>query len=131
MKQVMNYHKDNGLLNMIRRTDPMIPRRCSTRCAPSATSATAARMPLTSGCARPTACRPGSSSKLCSTVPMSSAPPVSALVPLARATSASPPSAVTRRQKKLYNVSRLGASNSRPSLLLYREHSSKIECSFF
>ena len=24
MKQVMNYHKDNGLLNMIRRTDPMI-----------------------------------------------------------------------------------------------------------
>ena len=22
MKQVMNYHKDNGLLNMIRRTDP-------------------------------------------------------------------------------------------------------------
>ena len=30
MKQVMNYHKDNGLLNMIRRTDPMIvkPSRC-------------------------------------------------------------------------------------------------------
>ena len=26
MKQVMNYHKDNGLLNMIRRTDPMINR---------------------------------------------------------------------------------------------------------
>jgi hypothetical protein len=26
MKQVMNYHKDNGLLNMIRRTDPMIKR---------------------------------------------------------------------------------------------------------
>jgi hypothetical protein len=26
MKQVMNYHKDNGLLNMIRRTDPMITR---------------------------------------------------------------------------------------------------------
>ena len=26
MKQVMNYHKDNGLLNMIRRTDPMIMR---------------------------------------------------------------------------------------------------------
>ncbi len=25
MKQVMNYHKDNGLLNMIRRPDP-----CST-----------------------------------------------------------------------------------------------------
>ena len=24
MKQVMNYNKDNGLLNMIRRTDPMI-----------------------------------------------------------------------------------------------------------
>ena len=24
MKQVMNCHKDNGLLNMIRRTDPMI-----------------------------------------------------------------------------------------------------------
>ena len=24
MKQVMNYHKDNGLLNMIRRTDSMI-----------------------------------------------------------------------------------------------------------
>ena len=24
MKQVMNYHKDNGLLNMIRRTDPMM-----------------------------------------------------------------------------------------------------------
>ena len=24
MKQVMNYHKDNGLLNMIRRTAPMI-----------------------------------------------------------------------------------------------------------
>ena len=24
MEQVMNYHKDNGLLNMIRRTDPMI-----------------------------------------------------------------------------------------------------------
>ena len=24
MKQVMNYHKDNGLLNMISRTDPMI-----------------------------------------------------------------------------------------------------------
>jgi hypothetical protein len=24
MKQVMNYHKDNGLLNMIRRADPMI-----------------------------------------------------------------------------------------------------------
>ena len=24
MKQVMNYHKDNRLLNMIRRTDPMI-----------------------------------------------------------------------------------------------------------
>ena len=23
MKQVMNYHKDNGLLNMIRRTDPI------------------------------------------------------------------------------------------------------------
>ena len=22
MKQVMNYHKDNGLLNIIRRTDP-------------------------------------------------------------------------------------------------------------
>ena len=22
MKQVMNYHKDNGLLNMIRRTNP-------------------------------------------------------------------------------------------------------------
>ena len=27
MKQVMNYHKDNGLLNMIRRTDPMIDRK--------------------------------------------------------------------------------------------------------
>ena len=27
MKQVMNYHKDNGLLNMIRRTDPMIVER--------------------------------------------------------------------------------------------------------
>ena len=26
MKQVMNYNKDNGLLNMIRRTDPMIIR---------------------------------------------------------------------------------------------------------
>jgi hypothetical protein len=26
MKQVMNYNKDNGLLNMIRRTDPMIKR---------------------------------------------------------------------------------------------------------
>ena len=24
MKQVMNYNKDNGLLNMIRRIDPMI-----------------------------------------------------------------------------------------------------------
>ena len=24
MKQVMNYNKDNGLLNMTRRTDPMI-----------------------------------------------------------------------------------------------------------
>ena len=24
MKQVMSYNKDNGLLNMIRRTDPMI-----------------------------------------------------------------------------------------------------------
>ena len=24
MKQVMNYNKDNGLLNMIRKTDPMI-----------------------------------------------------------------------------------------------------------
>ena len=24
MKQVMNYNKENGLLNMIRRTDPMI-----------------------------------------------------------------------------------------------------------
>ena len=24
MKQVMNYNKDNGLLNMIRRTDPKI-----------------------------------------------------------------------------------------------------------
>ena len=24
MKQVMNYNKDNGLLNMIRRTGPMI-----------------------------------------------------------------------------------------------------------
>ena len=24
MKQVMNYNKDNGLLNMISRTDPMI-----------------------------------------------------------------------------------------------------------
>ena len=110
----MNYHKDNGLLNMIRRTDPMIPRRCSTRCAPSATSATAARMPLTSGCARPMACRPGNSSRPCSTVPTSSALPVSASVPPARAMSASPPSAVTRRQKKHYNVSRLGANNSKP-----------------
>ena len=27
MKQVMNYNKDNGLLNMIRRTDPMIVRK--------------------------------------------------------------------------------------------------------
>ena len=27
MKQVMNYNKDNGLLNMIRRTDPMINER--------------------------------------------------------------------------------------------------------
>ena len=26
MKQVMNYNKDNGLLNMITRTDPMIAR---------------------------------------------------------------------------------------------------------
>ena len=29
MKQVMNCHKDNGLLNMIRRTDPMINNICS------------------------------------------------------------------------------------------------------
>ena len=27
MKQVMNYNKENGLLNMIRRTDPMINER--------------------------------------------------------------------------------------------------------
>ena len=27
MKQVMNYHKNNGLLNMIGRTDPMITRK--------------------------------------------------------------------------------------------------------
>ena len=90
------------------------PSRCSLPCVLSATSATEARMPHTFGCAPPTAWVRGNSSRLCSTVPTSSALQASASVPPARATSASPPSAVTKRPKKHYNASRLGANNSKP-----------------
>ena len=91
-------------------------------CVRSATSATAARMHPTSGCVPPTAWAPGNSSRPCSMVPMSSAPPVSASVPQARATSASPPSAVTRRQKKPCNVSRLGAKSANFLTSYFAQH---------
>ena len=73
---------------------------CSMYCESSATSAMVAKMPPISGCARPTALPHGSSSRHCSTVPMSSARRVSVSVPAARATCASPLSAVMRRRRK-------------------------------
>ena len=75
----------------------------------SATRYMAAKTLPISGCAPQKVWTLGRSSRPYSTVPTSSAPPVSALVPQARATSASPPSIVMRRPKRHSTVSRSGA----------------------
>ena len=56
-------------------------------------------------------------------VPTSSVPPVSASVPQAKATSASPLLAVTKRQKKHCNVSKFGAKADKFFIiqLIFRE----------